>query len=441
MAGIYTRRVGLVTRTHLINSSSFITALQDFYTGKHRLIFAFRHLTHADGPLLYRAFTRQLHRLAHQEGRPLPTQPHVHFMYDRGITLWAGSYLEWLLPFISATPILRGKADRQGVAAARQLIAAGGHPLAVAPEGGINNLNYALGPLQPGLMQLAGWAQDDLAAKGHSVPIAIMPVGLIYKYEQAAYPRFDALLAELENTLSLPSKPAHPARCEPGFCPDQIDDPALQLRYTRYLAIHATMLNYLEDYYRENHYRKYLATAPAESLDGRTIRLSDLAFSIAEESLKVTGRGTTTDRIYAIEQAAWAKIYRNTPPTPLQKGLADWAASDAHSAARHMRLASSLHRISLDYLFAEPGFERLADITLLTWDVMARCLNLRDKLMLGPRQAYLTAGEPIVLAPASERADRKAALAHAHETLCRGMAALIPAPAKPALAYASQVCS
>lgn len=417
IAKYYVNYINGLTEWQISNPQVFLDAFHKFYAGKQRLIFAFRHQSHADGPLLYYTLTHDIYKLAQKTDQPLKKQPHVHFMYDRGITLWAGIGLERLLPLMSATPILRGKADRQGIDSARKLIVSGQHPLAIAPEGGTNNLSYVLGPLQPGLVQLASWAYDDLKTQGKQVPVTILPVGVMYKYEPGSWRKIDKLMSEMETAFGVDTQAAISPAVLRNFNPEQVSDAGLRARYVRYLRIHAVMLDCLEEYYRE-YFKVDFHFTPETDPDERVTQISDCAFSIAEAGLKTSPRGSrTTDRIYQLEQAAWSRMFKNASAVPVRKALEDWAARDAESAERQMRLASNLHRISLAYLFHNPSYERLADVVTLTWQAMSRILHLKGLLAIGPKKAFITAGTPVVVDPDSASVSKKVVLARSSEAL------------------------
>ena len=61
--------------------------------------------------------------VARAKGIPLQFPVHSHFIYDRGIPLWAGSSVGWLYSRLGGTPIVRGKIDRAGLRSARDLFA------------------------------------------------------------------------------------------------------------------------------------------------------------------------------------------------------------------------------------------------------------------------------------------------------------------------------
>ncbi len=95
-------------------------------------------------------------------GVRLQSPIHAHFMYDRGIPLWAGPFMGWLYSRLGGTPILRGKVDRMGLRSARNLFANGVFPIAAAPEGATNGHTEIVSPLEPGISQLGFWCVEDL---------------------------------------------------------------------------------------------------------------------------------------------------------------------------------------------------------------------------------------------------------------------------------------
>ena len=133
---------------------------------------------------------------------------HAQFIYDRGIPLWAGSYLSWVFSHLGGVPIQRGKLDILALKTARRLFVDGQFPLAAAPEGGNNGHNEIVSPLEPGIAQLAFWCAEDLQAQGRSESVVILPVGIQYRYLVAPWKQLSELITQLEidTGLGLPTK-------------------------------------------------------------------------------------------------------------------------------------------------------------------------------------------------------------------------------------------
>ena len=134
---------------------------QQFEAGKIRFLMAFRHPDPDDPLCMSQLLWRFVPAIAKQQGISLSYPVHAHFMYDRGIPLWAGNYVTWLFPRLGGSSILRGKVDRLGLKSARELFVNGQFPMAAAPEGATNGHNQNISSLEPGIAQLGFWCVED----------------------------------------------------------------------------------------------------------------------------------------------------------------------------------------------------------------------------------------------------------------------------------------
>ena len=130
--------------------------------------------------------SRGVPKAAREYDIKLRSPVHSHFVYDRGMTIWAGDWLGWLFSRLGGIPIHRGKRlDRTGLRAARELLVNGQFPLAIAPEGATNGHSETVSPLEPGVAQLSFWCAEDLRKKGRSEQVYIVPIGIRYTYPQS----------------------------------------------------------------------------------------------------------------------------------------------------------------------------------------------------------------------------------------------------------------
>lgn len=436
LAPWYIKTVAQISHSELENGSALVDALHDFYADKTRLVLAFRHPSTDDPQLLYKVTCYDAFKLAKAQGRPLPVRPHLHFLYDRGVPLWAGRYLEWILPRFGATPIYRSKADRQGFASARRLLAHGRHPFAVAPEGGTNNKNFAPGPLESGVVQLASWAQDDLKTKGVASPAVILPIGLVYSYPTRPWASLDDLLNRLESGFIAGTPQAdtgHWQRLVEDEWQSQlgaIEDTALRQRYERYLAVYLALLETLEEHFKT--YFKHEPAPKAAGTEARLLHLTEVLFNITEHRLAMRSHKEYPKlRAQVVEQAAWQRLFRPRPGGLVRQRLADWLARDTQTSLQYARLAEGLFGVSVHYLFENPSFERLVDTATSTWDALSYSLGLAygQRPRVGPRQVCVSIGQPIQLAAPgeakTERKDKKQALQQASLALEQEFARLV----------------
>jgi hypothetical protein len=369
-------------------------------------------------------------------GRQWRPRPHFQFLYDRGIPLWAGPRIGWLLQRLGGCSIQRGKLDTVALRTARQLLLDGPYPLAVAPEGATNGHNERLSALEPGAAQLAFWTADDLAKARRPEAMTVLPIGVQYRFSGNAWPAIEALLCQLERQSGLTTQPA----ASPD--PDAL--------YPRLFALAERMLTLMETFYRDSYHRD-LPAAPAAAtqaaagaagaansaaaqsanlaLAERLRRLLETALAEVEQSLAIEPRGDLASRCRRLEQAAWDRLYLDAPPTPLERGLADRLAEETAQRLWHMRLVESFVAVSGDYVKERPSQERFADTLLLLWDTQARILG-RDpgtRPRLGPRTALISLGEAMAFTPLLEdyHQDRRRTVARLTADLQRQLEALI----------------
>jgi 1-acyl-sn-glycerol-3-phosphate acyltransferase len=101
-------------------------------------------------------------KVAPEKGIPLEYPVHSHFMYERGMILWAGNWLGWLFSYVGAVPVRRGRrVERNAIQMAGDLFANARMPIVIAPEGGINGHSGIVSLLEPGVAQLGFWCVID----------------------------------------------------------------------------------------------------------------------------------------------------------------------------------------------------------------------------------------------------------------------------------------
>ena len=399
-----------IRHCRLEGGERLVALIEQFQQGRCRLLLAFRH-SEVDDPLCGLWLLAQgLPRLARRRGTRLRYPLHAHVLYDRGMPLWGGRPLGWLLAGLGGVALRRGRRpDWSALRQARRLMLDGAFPLALAPEGATNGHGERLGPLQPGAAQLALWCCDDLRRAGRREAVWIVPIGIRYHYPARPWRRLERLLARLERQLGLtPHQPLPPAPAALEAAPAD-----LQQRYRRLLRLGLTLLAELEQVYGR-FYPAVPGPGPvplaspsaggdqADPLGERLAALLDRALRVAEQHFGLEASGTLADRCRRLEEAGWQWIYReDLPPrrrlTPLQRSLADRVAQEASLALVHMRLVESFVAVSGHYVAERPSFERFAETTLLIHDALARLRGsgLPVRPNLGWRVALLHVAKPI----------------------------------------------
>jgi hypothetical protein len=387
-----------ISQIKIINGVTLAKLFHQFQIGKIRLILAFRHCE-VDDPLSgLSLFSRELPQIARQQGIILQTPIHSHFMYDRGMTIWAGNWLGWLFSKIGGIPVHRGKTlDWQGIKTTRELLINGQFPLVVAPEGATNGHSEIVSPLEPGVAQLAFWCVEDLAKANRVERVIVVPINIQYHYLNPQWSKLDWLLSNLETDCGLSPLVTDVAKTK---APEQF-------YYQRILRLGEYLLLEMEQFYcRFYHWQlpdlSQNASGAEEALTMRLQKLLDVALQVGEAYFGLKKVGNIIERCRRLEEAGWNYIYREEPSNlknlaPFNQGLADWIAAEAGLRMLHMRLVESFVAVTGTHLQEKLCFERLAEISLIFFDAIARIKGTKNpsRPRLGWRKSTVTIGKPI----------------------------------------------
>lgn len=422
---LWLRQQSQITRLEVRHPERLVEAMAQFQSGESRLLLAFRHPSVDDPACMAHLLWRALPRGARARGVRLRPAPHAQFLYDRGIPLWAGGGVGWILSHLGGCSIQRGKLDAPALRTARQLLLDGPYPLAVAPEGATNGHNELVSPLEPGVAQLAFWTAEDLAKAGRRERTVILPIGLQYAFSREVWPAIEALLSQLEQEAGLPSDPTHSLQQES--------------LYRRLFTLAERLLLLMEGFYRDAYHRPLpepIPLPPGEegqrALGERLQRLLATALEVVESSFGLQSRGDLASRCRRLEQAGWERIHPANGGgrrSALERGLADRLAEETERRLWHMRLVETFVAVSGTYVSEQPSQERFADTLLLLWDTQCRLLGGTpvDRPRLGPRQVWISIDMPILVDERLEayRADRRRAVASLTGELQRRLEGLI----------------
>ncbi|PZO58586.1 MAG: glycerol acyltransferase [Phormidesmis priestleyi] len=416
-----------IQRIEVTNVDPLVDLYAQFEAGQARFIMAPRHVE-VDDPLsgLYLC-SRAIAKAAKARGIQLKQPVHTHFIYERGMTIWAGNGLGWLLSRIGGVPMRRGrKPDWVGLKAARKLMLEGVLPMVVAPEGATNGHSERLGPLEPGVAQMGFWCAEDLARSHRSEQVFIVPIGIQYRYVEPNWPKLARLLSHMETKSGLsPSADKFADKSAENLPYSPIEKNC----YHRILRLGEHLITKLEAFYSRCYHQKFPEAAPDAVPDGdcseRLHQLLDRALQVSEQFFNLPSKGTFVDRCRQLEEASWSYIYRGDLPdslSPLDRSLADWAAQEASLREVHMRIVESFVAVDGQYLPENPSFERCAETTLLMSDMLARLGgDMPGRPRLGQRWVSVTVQPAIAVTPRlsdyqqNRRAGRAAVLALTEE--------------------------
>ncbi|NMG07287.1 1-acyl-sn-glycerol-3-phosphate acyltransferase [Brasilonema sp. UFV-L1] len=389
-----------ITQLETVNVERLVHLYEQFQAGKIRFLIAFRH-SEVDDPLcMMHLLSYTVPKVARQNGISLQYPIHSHFLYDRGMTLWAGDWLGWFFSRLGGVPIYRGKRlDKVGMRTARDLFANAKLPISVAPEGATNGHSEIVSPLEPGVAHMGFWCVEDLLKANRTEEVFIVPIGNQYHYINPSWAKLDWLLGKLE------------ADC--GLKVEHIGESNLVERekvfYERLFRLGEHILSQMEQFYARFSHESTPATTQTNSpasrnqeLETRLQTVLDKSLQAAEQYFGLESQGTVIERCRRIESAGWEDIYRKDLPnlhalSPMERGLADWIAEEASLRTLHMRLAESFVAVTGTYVQQKPSFERFAETSLILFDLIARIKGEKNpaRPRLGWRKSRLTVGEPI----------------------------------------------
>ncbi len=372
---------------------------QQFQQKKIRLLLAFRHPNVNDPYCMGYLMWKRLPQVGKQKKIPLNPPIHAHFMYDRGIPLWAGSAVGWLYSKLGGTSIQRGKLDIPGLRSARDLFLNGQFPLAAAPEGATNGHNEIISPLEPGIAQLGFWCVEDLRKANRQEDVIILPIGIQYQYVTPPWKEIEKLLTQLEINSGISPQETRKKGSEINQA----------LLYERLYKLGERLLSLMENFYRK-FYHKTLPDSTGKGLEERLPNLMNVGLEVAEAYFNLHPKGTFIDRCRRLEQAGWDYIYREdfrkiNELSSVEKGLGDRLAEEANLRMWHMRIVESFVAVTGYYVKEKLTAERFADTLLLLWDLVTRIQgeNAFFRPKLGKQIAQMTIGHPLCV---SEQLDQ-----------------------------------
>jgi 1-acyl-sn-glycerol-3-phosphate acyltransferase len=395
-----------ITRIDVTDIDRLVEVYKQSQMGRLRLILAFRHPSSDDALCMGYLLTKILPAAARKHRIALKSPIFAHFLYDRGVPLWAGKIAQWLYPQLGGIPIRRGLADRSALKTARDLLANGKMPLAIAPEGATNGHSELVSPLESGAAQIGFWAMEDLVKAGREEDVLIIPIGIQYYYVGEPWLKLESLIHKLEQDCGLIVD-----RRDSIVAIRQSDGrPLRKLLYDRFYRLSQHLLYQMENFYAQFYQYPIPERPPLEQPISRTEisqrlqEILDFALQVSESYFNLQPRGTKVDRCRRIEQAGWDWIYREELTLPDQlptvsRKLADRIATEADLRMWHMRIVEGFVAVTGSYVKDRPTIDRFAETTLLLWDLVSQIegKKVSERPSIGSRRAQITICNPIPL--------------------------------------------
>jgi 1-acyl-sn-glycerol-3-phosphate acyltransferase len=395
-----------ITKIDVTDIDRLVEVYKQSQMGRLRLVIAFRHPSSDDAFCLGHLLTKMLPMAARKHRIALKSPVFAHFIYDRGIPLWAGKIVNWLYPRLGGIPIRRGRGDREGLQIARDILVNGQMPLAIAPEGATNGQSEFVSPLESGAAQIGFWAMEDLVRAGREEDVLIIPIGIQYYYLDEPWSKLEQVIYQLELDCGL-TVDRHDSLVAIG----QNDRrPMRKLLYDRFYILSQHLLYQMENFYAQFYRYEIPERPPFEQSISRTEisqrlqHILDFALQVSENYFNLEPQGTKSDRCRHIEQAGWNWIYLEELTAPqnmsvVSRKLADRIATEADLRMWHMQIVESFIAITSSYVKDRPTIDRFSEIALLLWDLVARIKGGKatKRPIIGNRRVHMTIGNAIPL--------------------------------------------
>jgi 1-acyl-sn-glycerol-3-phosphate acyltransferase len=135
------------------------------------------------------------------------------FVAAREVFDWEFGFRGWVLRRLGTYSVIRGAADRESFLTTKKILMEGKHRLVIFIEGEISRENDVLIPFEPGVLQLAYWAQESLAKEARKAgtedfpEIYTMPVAIKYFYKPGIETKIEKSLQGLEKATGVTPPP------------------------------------------------------------------------------------------------------------------------------------------------------------------------------------------------------------------------------------------
>jgi len=374
-----------------------------FKDRKIRLIVAFRHPHLDDAALMAWLLGGIVRKASKRDGkragkRTLAFPTFAYFVYDRGVPLWAGSFIGWLLPRMGAIPVFRGKLDSHGLQEIRSALLNADQPLAIAPEGAVSYSERFAAPLETGVAHFAFWCVRDLHAATRTEKVVIVPVTPSYSHGADALKGLRRIAAYLERECGLPPAPDQPIPRRLRVAAQTLFT-TTELFYKRFYSETSTAIE-----------EPQAATKDRECGGGqfrtsearRVEAIVDAALSAAEQRLGLPSIGDPISRVRKVEQACWDRVYREdigdiASLSPLERALADRIAQETSLTMRHLQLADLMVYLSELAIPDDATVDELAETASNLTGVAARLKggDISATPRVGSRTVTYRVGQPI----------------------------------------------
>ncbi len=385
IAPFYLRHLLGLRLEHCEGLKTLADEYRRFQRGDSRLIIVFRHVHVNDAQVIFylinNLLPKQMRRRGRPLGEPLAKRPHAHFLYGRGVPLWAGKGLEFIFSRLGGVPVSHRKLERESIDIIRSYMSEGRFPVALAPEGQVTYHNRYVYEIEPGFAQLALWT----AEAGGTGEVRVLPISQYYRYGDNPPAVLEKIFGAVEELTGLRSSAEDPKR--------------------RLQEYGSALLDRIESFY-SRFYHLDIPPSPAGEFTRRRVEvLTDAVLALQEKKFGVKAPfNGFTPRIFTVRQAGWDRIFHLDPArrderSRLDISMDDYIASEAFLFTRHLELVDLLSYMRPEYGLESDDPNMWIETALNLHDLSLRIQggNISNRLEIKPVYVSLYIGEPISL--------------------------------------------
>ncbi|MDR2746399.1 MAG: 1-acyl-sn-glycerol-3-phosphate acyltransferase, partial [Treponema sp.] len=318
-----------------------IPAMERALSKKSRCVIAFRHQNGWEPQVLMWFTLYRFAKFAKKRGFRFSLPPRILFVHGYELFRWGGPLIRFALPRFGAMPIHHAKLDSAGLKRIYRRLREGPYPLAIAPEGQVSYTLAEEPRVESGTVRIAltvaeqlleRMGKNDTRTEAENCPaVEILPVSLYPEYGRNALIAAERLLRRVECICGIKDAPS--ASGPEGFDVSRLNG--------RFLRCREIILALNEKRYGLD---RRDAAGDRENFGARLDAVIEAALQSAAAILRIDRPpGDTINRLYAIRQICWDRIFpENTDLSALpalERAFLDLRAGEAWYAARHMELA------------------------------------------------------------------------------------------------------
>ncbi len=345
-----------------------------------RTIIAFRHPSRDDPVVMLHTVASMLPAAARRAGIPFCRPVFPVFLYARGVAVWGGPVIAWLLPRGGAISVYHNQVNRESMDQVFHELETGVQPLTLAPEAQVTYHNYRVSESQRGTAVLAEKARE----RGRE--IRIVPVGIEYHYP-------DHTGRELRRIMKITADALGRSAPEPGA-------PGV-------LELADSLIEFLHGDYANRYTRLWRLVCGASlvgtTLQQRTGLLLEVVLRVGERIFDIPRGTNPVERIFSIRRHLYENLFSAGAASgrtgPLAGAKRDVRALDAMLASTHLELADVLAYVDFTYLDGTPGPNRVAEYALILADLTNRAIghSIGKRPSWKGRHCEVRFGDPIDL--------------------------------------------